>query len=159
MDESKGLEWILACFADVRDWVPRKDFFCKRFRANNKFFEFWGRSNKAGIFVEINVYYGGGYRGWVLVPASSNRSRWQLFSKELDSFLSGSNSVRGEGRTSGGVVSGGQMDGSGHDGKNFFKTGNQRKFRKFENSRAILGHNAFKFLKQMADPCVISCLR
>ena len=68
----KGLEWILACFADIRDWVPRKDYLCKRFRANNKLFKFRGRSNKAGIFMEIAMYYGGARRGWVLVPTSSN---------------------------------------------------------------------------------------
>ena len=59
----KGLEWIFACFADIQDWVPRKDYMWKRFKANNKLFEFRGRSNKAGIFVEIAVYYGGARRG------------------------------------------------------------------------------------------------
>ena len=115
----------------------------KRYRENNKFYKFRGRSNKAGIFADIAVFFGGARCGCVMVPASSNRAGWCLFSKELDSFLSGSNSVGGEGRTSSGVAGGGQMDGSGHDGKNFFKNGNQRKFRKFENSRAILGHNVF----------------
>ena len=70
----KGLEWILSCFADIRDWVPGKDYLCKRYRENNKFFEFRGRSNKASIFVEIAVFYGGAQRGWVMVPTSSNRS-------------------------------------------------------------------------------------
>ena len=27
----KGLEWILSCFADIRDWVPKKVSICKRF--------------------------------------------------------------------------------------------------------------------------------
>ena len=36
----KGMEWILSCFANIRDWVPGKDFFCKRFRENNKLLEF-----------------------------------------------------------------------------------------------------------------------
>ena len=137
----KGMLWILSCFTDIHDWVPGKELLYKRYRENNKFYEFQGRSNKAGIFADIAVFFGGARRGCVMVPASSNRAGWCLFSKELDSFLSGSNSVGGEGRTSSGVAGGGQMDGSGHDGKNFFKNGNQRKFRKFENSRAILGHN------------------
>ena len=50
-----------------------------------------------------------------------------MFSKELDSFLSGSNTVGVEGRTSDVTVGGGQMDGGGHDRKKFFKTGDQRK--------------------------------
>nr|POE50030.1 hypothetical protein CFP56_38472 [Quercus suber] len=79
-----------------------------------------------------------------MVLASSKRSGWCLFSKELDSFLSGSNDVCVEGRTSNVAVDGGPTDGDGHNGKKFFKTGNQWKLRKFENSRAILGHNVLK---------------
>ena len=94
---------------------------CKRYRENNKFFEFRGRSNKAGIFVEIAVFYNGAQRGWVMVPASTNRSGWCLFTKELDRFLSGSNSVWVEGRTSakdmGGVLTdGGEQKGKGGSG-------------------------------------------
>ena len=51
------------------------------------FFEFRGRSNKASLFVDIAVYYGGPCRGCVIVPASSNRSGWCLFTKELDRFI------------------------------------------------------------------------
>ena len=40
-------------------WVPGKDFFCKRFRENNKLMEFSGRTNKAGLFVVIAMFYGG----------------------------------------------------------------------------------------------------
>ena len=83
----KGLEWIFSCFADIRDWIPGKDYLCKRYRENNKFFEFRGRSNKASLFVDIAVYYGGPRRGCVIVPASSNRSGWCLFTKELDRFV------------------------------------------------------------------------
>ncbi|KAF3952544.1 hypothetical protein CMV_021914 [Castanea mollissima] len=61
----KGLEWILSCFADICDWVPGKDYLCKRHRENNKFFEFRGRSNKAGIFVEIAVYYDWWSSSWL----------------------------------------------------------------------------------------------
>ena len=140
----KGLEWILACFADIRDWVLGKDFFCKRFKANNKFFEFRGRSNKAGIFVEIAVYYGGARRGWVLVPASSNRSGWRLFSKELDSFPSGSNTTRVVGRFSDVADGGGPTDGGGQNKKQPVNIRNRRKLRKFEFPRAASGNNVLK---------------
>ena len=30
----KGMKWILSCFADIRDWVPGKDFLCKQYREN-----------------------------------------------------------------------------------------------------------------------------
>ena len=140
----KGMKWVLSCFANICDWVPRKDLLYKRYGENNKFFEFRGRSNKAGIFVEIVVFFGGARRGCVMVPASSNRAGWCLFSKELNSFLAGSNTIGVEGRNSGGAGGGGQMDGGGHDGKKLFKIGNQRKLRNFENSRAYLGHNVFK---------------
>ena len=140
----KGLEWILACFADIRDWVPRKDLFCKRFRANNKLFELQGRSNKAGIFVEIVVYYGGASRGWVLVLASLNRSGWCLFSKELDSFLSGSNTARVVGRFSDAADGGGPTDGVGQNKKKPVNSRTQRKLRKFEFPRAGSGNNVLK---------------
>ena len=140
----KGMKWVLSCFADIRDWVPRKDLLYKQYRENNKFFDFRGRSNKAGIFVDIAVFFGGAQRGSVMVPASSNRAGWCLFSKELDSFLAGSNTVGVEGRNFGGAAGGGQLYGGSHDGKKLFKTGNQREVRNFENSRAYLGHNVFK---------------
>ena len=57
----KGMEWILSCFADICDWVLGNDFLCKRLQENNKnnkLLEFCGRSNKAGLFVVIAVYYG-----------------------------------------------------------------------------------------------------
>ena len=138
------MEWILSCFADIRDWVPGKDYLCKRYRENNKFFEFRGRSNKAGIFVEIVVFYSGAQRGWVMVPVSSNRSGWCLFTKELDKFLSSSNSVWVEGKTSAEDVGAGLMDGGGLNGEKSFKIRNQRKLRNFEISRAISGHNVLK---------------
>ena len=138
------MKWVLSCFADIRDWVPGKVLLYKHFIENNKFFKFQGRSNKAGIFVDIAVFFGGARRGCVMVPASSNRAGWSLFSRALDSFLAGSNTVGVEGRISGGAAGGGQMDGGGLGGKNFFNTGNQQKLRNFENSRAYLGHNVFK---------------
>ena len=140
----KGLEWILSCFADIRDRVPGKDYVCKHFRANNKFFKFRGRSNKAGIFVEIAVYYGGARRGGVMIPASLNQSGWCLFTKELDRFLSGSYTVWVEGKTVDVTVGGGSTEGGGQDGKKSFNFNNQRNLRNFEISRAVLGHNMLK---------------
>ena len=94
--------------------------------------------------MDIVVFFGGTRHGCVMVPASSNQAGWCLFSKELDSFLSGSNTARVEGRNSVGAADGGSLVGGGHDGKKRIKTGNQRKLRNFENSSAILGHNVFK---------------
>nr|POF08566.1 hypothetical protein CFP56_34641 [Quercus suber] len=79
-----------------------------------------------------------------MVPVSLNRSGWCLLTKELVSFLSGSNSVWVEGRTSVEGVGGGPLDGGGQNGKKSVKIGNQRKFRKFEISRANSGHNVLK---------------
>ena len=109
----RGLEWIRSCFADIRHWVPGKDLLCKRYRENNKFFEFCGRSNKAGLFVDIAVYYGGTRCGCVMIPASLNRSGWCVFQKELNKFLSGENIVSVVERTSDGIVDGGPMAGGG----------------------------------------------
>ena len=82
----KGLEWILSCFADIRDWVPGKVPMCKRFRDNNKLLEFCWRSNKAGVFVVIAEYFGEARRGCVMIPASSNRASWSLFQREMRDF-------------------------------------------------------------------------
>ena len=94
--------------------------------------------------MDITVFFGGTQHGCVMVLASSNQARCCLFSKELDSFLFGSNTTRVEGRNSVGAAGGGPLVGGGHDGKKRIKTGNQRKLRNFENSSAILGHNVFK---------------
>ena len=53
------MKWILSCLADICDWVPGKDFLYKRYRKNNNFFKFPGRSNKVGIFADIAVFFGG----------------------------------------------------------------------------------------------------
>nr|POF16721.1 hypothetical protein CFP56_71157 [Quercus suber] len=140
----KGLEWLLSCFANIQDWGPGKDYLCKHFRANNKFFEFRGRSNKAGIFVEIVVYFGGARHGWVMVPASSNQSGWCLFTKELDRLLSASNTIWVEGKSADEAVGGGSTKGGGQDGKKSFNIGDLRKLRNFEIFRVVLGHNVQK---------------
>lgn len=69
------------CFSDIRDWVPGQDVLCKRFRENGKLIEFCSRSNKAGLFVVIAIYFGGARRGCVMIPASSNRACWSLIQK------------------------------------------------------------------------------
>ena len=79
-----------------------------------------------------------------MVPTSSNRSGWCLFTKELDRFLSSSNSIWVEGRTSTEDVGGGLMDCGGQNGKKPFKIRNQWKLRNFEISRAISRHNVLK---------------
>ena len=94
--------------------------------------------------MEIATYYGGARCGWVMVPTSSNWSGWHLFTKELDSFLAGSNTVWVKGRTSDEAAAGGPLDGGGQVGKKSVKISNQRKFRNFEFSRANSGHNVLK---------------
>lgn len=84
----RGMEWIISCFSDIRDWVPGQDDLCKRLREYGKLIEFCGRSNNAGLFVVIAVYFGGAQRGCVMIPASSNRAGWSLIQKELRNFLS-----------------------------------------------------------------------
>ena len=79
-----------------------------------------------------------------MVPTSSNRSGWHLFSKELDRFLSCSNIEWVEVRTSDEAVGGGPTDGGGQYGKQSVNISNQQKLRKFEFSRAISGHNVLK---------------
>ena len=140
----KGLEWILSCFAYIHDWVPGTDVLCKCYRENNKLFEFRGQPNKAGIFVEIAVYFGGAGHGCVIVPASSNRSGWCLFSKELERFLSGPNMAWVKRGTSDEDAGGGPTEVDGHRGNNSFKNGNQRKNRDFENTKAGSGNNVLK---------------
>ena len=108
----RGMEWILTCFADIRDWVPGQDVHCKRFRDNEKLIEFYGRSNKAGLFVVLMVYFGGAWRGCVMIPTSFNHAGWSLFQKELGNFLSGakpatlagvaSNNIGGDGQSASG---------------------------------------------------------
>ena len=83
----------LACLEDIRDWVPGHVLLCKRFRENGKLLEFCGRSNKAGLFIVIAVYFGGSRRGCVMIPASSNRAGWSLFQKELRNFCSSAKPV------------------------------------------------------------------
>ena len=77
------------CLEDIQDWVPGHVLLCKRFRENGKLLEFCGRSNKAGLFVVIVVYFGGSRKGCIMILASSNRVGWSLFQKELRNFCSG----------------------------------------------------------------------
>ena len=91
--ERRGMEWILSCLDDIRDWVAGHVLLCKRFRENGKLLEFCGRSNTAGLFVAIAVYFGRSRRGCIMIPASSNRAGWSLFQKELRIFCFGPKSV------------------------------------------------------------------
>ena len=139
----KGLEWIISCFADIRDWVPGKVPICKRFWENNKLLEFCGRSNKAGIFVVLAEYYGGACRGCVMIPASTNCVGWTLFQRELRNFFTSAkpvsmaevSSINGDG---GG---GGQSAGEDRSGKLLSTLGNQQKLRNFKNFGTFLGQN------------------
>lgn len=99
----KGIEWILSCFADIRDWMPGKFSLCKRFRENNKLLEFCSRSNKVGTFVVIAVYHGGACRGCVMIPEGTNRLGWSSFIKELGLFFSGDKLRPVNGREGGAV--------------------------------------------------------
>nr|POE59953.1 6-phosphogluconate dehydrogenase, decarboxylating 1, chloroplastic [Quercus suber] len=54
---TRGMEWILTCLEDKRDWVPSHGLLSKRFRENGKLLEFCGRSNNA---VSLNNGGGGG---------------------------------------------------------------------------------------------------
>ena len=85
------MEWILSCLANIRDWVPGLAVLCKRFRENGKLF--CGRSNKVGLFVVIEVYFGGSRRGCIMIPARSNHVGWSLFQRELRFFFSGAKPV------------------------------------------------------------------
>lgn len=73
--------------------MPAQDVLCKRLREYGNLIEFCGRSNNAGLFVVIAVYFGGAQRGCVMIPASSNRAEWSLFQKELRYFFSRERSV------------------------------------------------------------------
>ena len=116
----KGLEWILACFADIRDWVPGKVPMCKRFQDNNKLLEFCGRSNKAGVFMVIAEYFGGAHRGCVMILASSNRAGLSLFQREMRDFFTGAKPVSMvEASSKNGGDGGGHSPGSDRSGKNF----------------------------------------
>ena len=82
----RGMEWILTCLADIRDWVSGRDILCKRLRENGKLIEFCGRSNKAGLFVVV-VYFGRSRGGCIMIPASFNRAGWSLIQKEIRIFF------------------------------------------------------------------------
>ena len=137
----RGIEWILTCLADVRDWVPSRVVLCKRFRENRKLIEFCGRSNRAGLFVVIAEYFGGSRRGCIMIPVSSNRACWSLFQREIRNFFSGAKpiSMAEESFIKGGE--GGQSTGGGQSRNILSVFGNQQKSRKFENYGTISGLN------------------
>ena len=124
------MEWILTCLEDIRDWVPSHGLLCKRFKENGKLLEFCGRSNNAGLFVVITVYFGGSRRGCLMIPASSNRAGWTLFQKELRIFCYGAKSVS-------------LNNGGGRSAKSLPVYGNHLKFRNFEKIGTKRGQNRF----------------
>ena len=63
-----GLDWIIACLADLYHWNFRKQHFFKHLRENSKLLEITSRSNKGGLFVEISEYHNGARRGCLRVP-------------------------------------------------------------------------------------------
>ena len=125
------MEWILTYLTNIRDWVPGQDVLCKKLRDNGKLIEFCGRSNKAGFFVVIAIYFGGARRGCVMIPASSDRAGWSLFQKPISMARVSSNNSGG----------GGQSTGGGQNGKNLSVYGNQQKFRNFEKIGTNLRKN------------------
>ena len=140
----KGLEWILACFADIRNWVPGKVPMCKWFWDNNKLLEFCGRLNKAGVFVVIVEYFGGARRGCVMIPVSSNRAGWSLFQREMRDFFTGAELVSmAEASSKNGGGGDGQSASGDRSGKILSAVGHQCKFRNFEKLGAILGQKRF----------------
>ena len=133
------MEWILTCLANIRDWVPGHVVLCKRFRENGKLIEFCGRSNKAGLFVVIAVYFGGSRSGCIMIPTSSNRAGWSLFQKELRIFCFGAKPVSMAKVSSDNGGGGGQFANGGRSGKIISVYGNQQKIRNFEKIGTILG--------------------
>ena len=101
--------------------------------------EFYGRSNKVGLFVVIVVYFGGTRRGCIMIPASSNHVGWSLFQKELRNFCFGAKSVSMAKVSSDNGGGGGQFANGGRSGKIISVYGNQQKIRNFEKIGTILG--------------------
>ncbi|KAF3946308.1 hypothetical protein CMV_027413, partial [Castanea mollissima] len=83
-----GLDWIIACFADLYHWNFQKQHFFKSLRENSKLLEITSRSNKGGIFVEIFEYHHGARWGCPRVPEGTKIGGWALFGMRLrDHFL------------------------------------------------------------------------
>ena len=121
--------------------MPGHGLLCKRFRENGKLLEFCGRSNNAGLFVVITVYFGGSRRGCLMIPASSNRAGWTLFQKELRIFCYGAKPVSLDKVSLNKGGGGGQLAGGGQSGKSMPNFGNQQKFRNFEKIETKRGQN------------------
>ena len=121
--------------------MPGHVLLCKRFRENGKLLEFCGRSNKAGLFVVIAVYFGGSRRGCIMIPASSNRAGWSLFQNELRNFCSGAKPVSPAKISVFNGGGGGQLARDGQSGKSVSVFGNQQKFRNFEKNGTKWGQN------------------
>ena len=135
----RGLEWILTCLKDIQDWVPGHGLLCKRFRENGKLLEFCVRSNNAGLFVVITVYFGGSRRGCLMIPASSNKAGWTLFQKELRIFCYGAKPISLDKVSLNNGGGGGQLARGGRSGKSMSVYGSNKRsgiLKKMEIGRA-----------------------
>lgn len=47
-----------------------------------------GGGNKAGRFLQVGIYVGGGRKGVIWIPEGRNGSGWRRFANELRLFLS-----------------------------------------------------------------------
>ena len=75
-----GLDWIIACLAELCRWDFSKQHLFKQFHKNYKILEITSRSNKGGIFaeilsitMEIFEYHNGAKGGCVCVPEVDNK--------------------------------------------------------------------------------------
>ena len=84
-----GLDWIIACLADLDQWNFRKQPFFKRLHENSKLLDFTSRSNKGGLFVEISEYHNGTRRSCLWVPQGTNIGNWALFGRRLRDYFLG----------------------------------------------------------------------
>nr|POF25604.1 hypothetical protein CFP56_28102 [Quercus suber] len=82
-----GLDWIIACLAELCRWDFSKKHFFKRFHERYKILEFSSRSNKSGLFVEISEYHNGARRGCLCVPEGRNKGGWAFFELKLREFF------------------------------------------------------------------------
>ena len=84
-----GLDWIIACLANLDQWNFRKQPFFKRLRENSKLLEFSSRFSKGSLFVEISEYHNGAKRGCLRVPERTKIGGWILFGRRLRDYFLG----------------------------------------------------------------------
>ena len=84
-----GLDWIIACLANLDQWNFQKSPFFKHLRENSKLLEFTSRFNKSSFFVEISEYHNGARRGCLRVLEGSKIGGWTLFRRRLCEYFLG----------------------------------------------------------------------